>query len=108
MGVFGRWHARLARALACVALCLAAAGCVTVDSSISSALGPSAPARDRNASISFDSIDGLARDGESTLMHDLNEEAAAFYYHDESPRALAVVRRVIQAELEYRDENKDE
>jgi hypothetical protein len=75
--------ARTARALSCVVLCLALSltmqGCASVGSSISQALGPSAPGRDHNASIAFDSIDGLARDSQTALVHDLNEEAAAFH-----------------------------
>jgi hypothetical protein len=37
-----------------------------------------------------------------------NEEAAAFYFHDDSPRAREVIRRVIEEQLAYRDEHKDD
>jgi hypothetical protein len=37
-----------------------------------------------------------------------NEEAAAFYFHDDSPRAREVIRRVIEGQLAFRDEHKDE
>jgi hypothetical protein len=54
-----------------LALCLMAGGCA----SIGQALGPSAPLRD--ASIAFESIDGLPRDLSQKLARDLDEEAAA-------------------------------
>ena len=75
--------AGIARALSCVAclaLSLGMAGCASVGGSISQALTASAgPARDRNASVTFDSIDGLARDSQTAMAHDLDEEAAAFH-----------------------------
>ena len=37
-----------------------------------------------------------------------NEEAAAFYFHDDSPRARDLIRRVIEEQLAFRDEHKDE
>jgi hypothetical protein len=74
---------RIARALSCIVLCLAlplaTAGCASVGSSISQALGPSAQPRDHNASIAFDSIDGLAQNSQTAMVRDLNEEAAAFH-----------------------------
>jgi hypothetical protein len=81
IGVRRHALARIARALSCVAVCLALplAGCASVGSSISQALGPSAPARDHNASIAFDSIDGLAQNSQTAMVRDLNEEAAAFH-----------------------------
>jgi hypothetical protein len=59
--------------LLCLALGLMAAGC----GSIGQALGPSAQTRG-DVSIAFESIDGLPRDVSQKLLHDLNEEAAAF------------------------------
>jgi hypothetical protein len=82
IGVRRTSAARVARALSCVVLCLALSlameGCASVGSSISQALGP-APGRDHNASIAFDSIDGLAQGSQTTMVRDLNEEAAAFH-----------------------------
>jgi hypothetical protein len=83
IGVRRHSPARIAGALSCgvlcVALALATAGCASVGSSIGQALGPSAPARDHNASIAFDSIDGLAQSSQTAMVRDLNEEAAAFH-----------------------------
>jgi hypothetical protein len=62
------------RAILCLALCLLAGGC----GAISPLPGLSAQARDTgNASIAFESIDGLPSDISQQLVRDLNEEAAA-------------------------------
>jgi hypothetical protein len=62
------------RAILCLTLCLLAGGC----GAISPLPGLSAQARDTsNASIAFESIDGLPSDISQQLVHDLNEEAAA-------------------------------
>jgi hypothetical protein len=62
------------RAMLCLALCLLAGGC----GAISPLPGLSAQARDTgNASIAFESIDGLPSDISQQLVRDLNEEAAA-------------------------------
>jgi hypothetical protein len=72
---------RNSRAIAGLALCLAAAGC----GSIGPTLRPSAQARSvSDISVAFESIDGLPRDVSQQLLRDLNEEAAA--------RQIAVVQ----------------
>jgi hypothetical protein len=79
IGVRRHAPAKVARALSCAVVCLALplAGCASVGSSISQALGPSA--RDRDASVAFDSIDGLAQNSQTAMVRDLNEEAASFH-----------------------------
>jgi hypothetical protein len=69
-----RGASRGSRAIAGLALCLAAAGC----GSIGQTLRPSAQARGvTDLSVALESIDGLPRDVSQQLARDLNEEAAA-------------------------------
>ncbi|HEY6254331.1 MAG TPA: hypothetical protein VIY51_00905 [Xanthobacteraceae bacterium] len=59
--------------MACVALCLASAGCA----SIGQTFGTSARASNRDISVAVESIEGLPRDMQQTFLRDLSEEAAA-------------------------------